>query len=121
MAAYKYKLVIDQGATFDDEIIWLVGSNKTTAVPVDLTGCIARAHIRSELESPDILLEMTTENGRIILNNPLGSIKFRVEAADTKLITWTAGVYDLEIQFPDGTVRRRLKGTVSVTREVTRE
>ena len=39
----------------------------------------------------------------------------------TAAIGWESGVYDLEIVFPDNTVVRRMAGTVSVTREVTRD
>lgn len=117
MAAFKLKLEIDQGATFDKTVTWKTGD---PATPVNLTGCIARSHFRSALESPDILMELTTANNRIQLGGTAGTIRLRIEATDTAAITWDSAVYDLEIEFPDGTVERKLKGTVTVSKEITR-
>ena len=121
MAAFKQKLIIDQGATFIFVAFWKLGDSDATATPVDLTGCKARMHIRPDIDSSEILLDLNTENGRITLGGLTGRISLRVEAADTAAIQWASGVYDLEIIFPDGTVTRKLKGTVAVSKEVTRE
>ena len=43
-----------------------------------------------------------------------------ITATATAAITWTTGVYDLEIVFPSGDVRRLVYGTVTVSPEVTR-
>lgn len=59
MPAQKVQLEIDQGATFDKTFTWKTGT-KAAAVPVDLTGCKARAQIRKELESDAVLLELRT-------------------------------------------------------------
>lgn len=120
MSAHKYKLEIDQGATFDKTITWKTGT-KANAVPVDLTGCKARSQFRESVESEVVLLELTTENQRILLGGPTGEIRILISATDTAAIGWTSGVYDLEIEFPDGTVVRRIAGSVVVSPEVTRD
>lgn len=120
MPAHKVKLEIDQGATFDKTFTWMAGANKANAVPVDLTGCKARAQFREELESEVVLLELTTENQRIELGGPNGEIRLLISATDTAALNWTAAVYDLEIEFPDGRVVRRMAGSVVVSPEVTR-
>lgn len=120
MASFKRKLTIYQGATFDDIVVWKMGDSPETAIPVDLTGCTARAHIRPDLDSSTVLMRLTTENGRIALGGATGSIRIRIEADDTAAIDWGGGIYDLEIRFPDGTVMRKMKGMVVVSREVTR-
>jgi hypothetical protein len=120
MSAHKVKLEIDQGATFNKKFTWMTGANKATAVPVDLTGCKARAQFREELESGVVLLELTTENQRIVLGALTGDIRLVISATDTAALDWTTAVYDLEIEFPDGTVVRRMAGTVVVSPEVTR-
>lgn len=117
MPAAKLKLSIDQGATFTKTVTWKTGK---PATPVDLTGCTARMQVRESVESEDVLLSLTTENGRIALGGLAGTVDLRVEATDTALIEWAAGVYDLEIQFTDGTVRRLFSGSVTVSPEVTR-
>lgn len=119
MPAHKVKLEIDQGATFDKTFTWLTGTPKS-AQPVDLTGCTARAQVREEIDSPDVLLELSTENDRIVLGGTSGEIRIVIDASTTAAIDWESGVYDLEVIFPDGTVVRRMAGGVSVSKEVTR-
>ncbi|MDD2711286.1 MAG: hypothetical protein PHU77_00060 [Simplicispira sp.] len=117
MPAHKVPLKIEQGATFDKTYTWKAGP---AAIPVDLTGCVARAHIRADLPDPAILLALTTETGRIELGGAAGTIRIYLHATDTAAIDWEAGVYDLEIEFPDGRVVRRMAGPVSVSPGVTR-
>lgn len=120
MPAHKVPLKIEQGATFDRTYTWKVGI-ADTAVPVDLTGCTARAQIRPEITSAVVLLDLTTENARITLGGAAGTIGIFLSAADTAALDWDSGVYDLEIEFPDGRVVRRMAGPVSVSPEVTRD
>lgn len=116
-APFKLKPVIYQGATFDDVLTW-----KSAGVPVDLTGCTARMQVREQIDSPSVLLSLTTENGGIVLGGTSGTVSIHMSAVDTAAITWTAGVFDLEIIFADGvTVRRLLSGSISVSPEVTRD
>lgn len=117
MPAAKLKLIIDQGATFTKTVTWKTGK---PAAPVDLTGCSARMQIREKLESTAVLLELSTTDGRITLGGAAGTVNLRVEAVVTAAITWRTGVYDLEIEFADGTVRRLFSGPVAVSPEVTR-
>lgn len=117
MAASSYKLSIEQGATFDFLCTFKAG---TPAVPVDLTGYTARMHVRSKVDSPTTLLELTTENGRIVLGGAAGTIRLVLPAAQTAALVWKVGYYDLELVSPTGNVRRLLKGLVTVSPEVTR-
>ena len=113
----KLKLTIYQGATFRKRLTWSAG---TPAVPVDLTGCTARMQVRPEVESSTVLLELTTANGGITLGGVAGTIELFVSDDASTLFTWTAGVWDLEIEFPGGDVRRLAQGSISVSPEVTR-
>lgn len=85
--------------------------------PVDLTGATARMQIRDQIGGQE-LLELTTDNGGLAITGP-GTITRTISAADTAAIAWASAVYDLEVQYPDGTVQRYLQGTVTVSREVT--
>lgn len=85
--------------------------------PVDLTGATARMQIRAQLGGA-VLLELTTENGALAITG-LGTITRTLSAAQTAALAWTEAVYDLEVQYPDGTVQRYLQGAVTVSREVT--
>jgi hypothetical protein len=117
---FKHPIKIIQGATLRDVTTWKTGATTATALPVDLTGCTARMQIRSKIDSADILVSLTTENGGISLGGALGTVTIVMTATATAALTWKSGVYDLEIVFGSGDVRRLLAGSVSVSPEVTR-
>ena len=119
-APFKDNLTIYQGASFDVLRTWKPG---TPAVPADLTGCTARMHIRTELDATTPLVTLTTENGGIELGGVAGTIRRLMTAAATAALDpsdFGPAVYDLEIIFADGTVRRLLSGTVNLSPEITR-
>lgn len=112
---------IIQGATFTQSLTWKTKPDEnTTATPVDLTGCTARMQVRAKVNASEVLLTLTTENGGIALGGTAGTIELLIDADDTAALTWAAGVYDLEIVYPGGQVRRLMYGSVSVSPEVTR-
>jgi hypothetical protein len=117
MPAARVKLAIDRGATFEFNARYDAGQ---PPAPVDLTGCTARMQVRQSVESPEVLLELSTENARITLGGPAGTITLAITATDTAAITWAGGVYDFELQFPGGRVKRLFYGTVTVSPDVTR-
>lgn len=85
--------------------------------PVDLTGAEVRMQIREQVGGA-VLLELTTENDGLAITGP-GTITRTLSATQTAALAWTEAVYDLEVQYPDGTVQRYLQGAVTVSREVT--
>lgn len=111
-------LTIYQGATFRSLCTWKAG---TPAVPVDLTGCTARMQIRPAAGSPTVLASLTTENGGISLGGSSGTVAIYISADETAGFSWSAGYYDLEVEFLSGDVRRLLSGKVKVSQEVTRD
>jgi hypothetical protein len=114
----KLKFTIYQGATFRKRLVWT--GPKPAQLPIDLTGCTARMQVRAETESPDVLLELTTENTGITIDGAAGAIGLYISAEDTSAITWGSGVWDIEIIHPNGEVTRLAQGSVSVSPEVTR-
>lgn len=113
----RYDITIYQGATFRLPLTWKSGD---PATPVNLTGCTARMQIRSIVTAPTPLLTLTTENGGIALGGAAGTVTVTVDAAATAGQAWKTGVYDLEIVFGSGEVRRLLEGAAQVLPEVTR-
>ena len=116
----SFDLEIYQGGTYTLPLIWQ-DSNKT---PIDITGRLARMQVRSSHADTTVLLELTTENDRIILGGIYGTIKLALTAAETEAITWTFGVYDLELYYDDsGTevVDKILYGNITIIPEVTRD
>lgn len=85
--------------------------------PVDLAGATARMQIRAGVGGA-LLLELNTENGGLAITGP-GTLTRTMSAATTAALAWTEAVYDLEVEYADGTVQRYLQGRVTVSREVT--
>lgn len=117
--AVTYNLTIEQGATWRPDPF--VMRDKQTQTPLDLTGCIARMHIRNRLSSPDIILALTTENGRITLGGTAGTIALYISDEDTALLDFSNAVYDIELEYPNGDVVRFMQGAVLLSKEVTRQ
>lgn len=116
MLAGRYNIVCDQGSTFQRviEIKDLDG----TVYP--LTGYTARMQIRREIDSTTSLLELSTENGRIVIYSGLGTIELKLSAAETTALT-RGGYYDLEIvKTATGEVQKVLRGEFRLEKEVTR-
>jgi tRNA A37 threonylcarbamoyltransferase TsaD len=110
-------ICIFQGATFNQTLFYETGEPST---PVNLAGFTAKMHIRSKPESKALILELSTGNGRIILNETTGSIRLFISDQDTaSLSVCDKAVYDLELY--DGAVTTRiLQGNVIISPEVTR-
>lgn len=75
---------------------------------------------RAKIENTSTLLSLTTENGGISLGGVAGTVTINLSPIETAALTWKSAVYDLEIVFGNGDVRRLLAGSVSVSPEVTR-
>ena len=86
--------------------------------PVDLTGFTARMSIKDKVGGTE-LLRLDTTNSRIVLNSTASTITLVISATDTAAITFTKGVYDLELQSLGGIVTALLYGKVSIEQEVT--
>lgn len=86
--------------------------------PVDLSGYTARMAIKDRVGGT-VLLSLSTANNRIVLDNTAKTIRLSIPATDTAAITWTKGVYDLEMVSAGGDVSRLMSGSVSVIKEVT--
>ncbi|HRP74573.1 MAG TPA: hypothetical protein PKZ27_03200 [Rhodocyclaceae bacterium] len=113
---------IYQGQTFRDQLLLIDAAGD----PVDLSAMTARMQVRADIESPDAIVELTTDNGGIALAAD-GLLTFNISAADTAALgagqydtqQW---VYDLELVTPAATpiVDRLLTGTVAFYPEITR-
>jgi hypothetical protein len=77
-------------------------------------------HARAKVTDALTLLDLTTANGGIVLGDATGPVEIKLTDEQTAAITWASAVYDLEIEFTNGEVRRLLQGAISVSPEVTR-
>jgi len=110
-------ICIFQGATLNQTLFYEQGE---PTAPVDLAGYTAKMQIRSKPESKAIILELSTSNGRLVLNEQVGSIRLFISAEDTaELSVCDKAVYDLELY--NGSVTTRiLQGNIIISPEVTR-
>ena len=88
--------------------------------PVNLAGYTARMQVRQTLTAATTLLELTTANSGIVLDTVNYVISLRLSAASTALLSFTSGVYSLEMVNGAGAVTQLLEGTVKLNKEVTR-
>jgi hypothetical protein len=117
MNVANYPITVHQGATYTLALTWRVDGN-----PVDLTDWSARMQLRRRHKDEAVWVSLTSDvGGGIVLGGPAGTISIRIEADETATLPAPqTGVYDLELEHTDGTVRRILEGLVRVTPEVTR-
>jgi hypothetical protein len=123
VTAGTHNIVIEQGSTFRLRLTLRLPAvvQGEPGELMDLSGHIARMHIRQKVASPEIILALTSENGGLTLGGAAGTIDLFISDEDTASLTIRSGVYDLEIEtVPDGDVTRIIQGQVQVSPEVTR-
>ena len=125
MPAGKYNLLIEQGATYQVELQY----KDSTGAVVDLTGYSGRLQIRPSIGASTTYLCLSSSldadgtglnfSGSYGINPPTsGTIGIYISAATSSLLTFSTGVYDLEIQ-SGSFVTRLLQGNVQLSKEVT--
>lgn len=123
MAAGVCNLLIQQGETFTRTIT--LTDNQTIPAPINLTGYVARAQMRTAANATDVVESFTCT-----IDAPTsGAIIISLSATETSAIP-TVGktaydklskyVWDMEIESASGVVTRILNGSVEVSPEVTR-
>lgn len=114
--AAEHDITIEQGATFQLNLVWRDASN----TPIDLTGYTARMQVKRRYADTTPLLNFTTENGAITLGGTNGTVQVVGLATVTDDVPAKVCVYDLELVSPTGFVKRLVQGTAVVTPEVTK-
>lgn len=126
MAAGVHDLHIEQGASFYNEVQWLVESkeNPNEFVPVDITAWEIRCQIRARANSPIIIKTVNVQkidavNGIFaIYLNPVETTNIPTVGAYWK--EYELFAYDIEAESGTG-VERLLNGKVFVSPNVTRD
>lgn len=116
MSAANYDFEIEQGATLVKPIVW----KDSAGTAINLTGYSAKMQIRKSAASDEVLLELSTTNGRITLGTTNGTITLIFSPATTSALTWSRGKYDLELTSGSGDVTRLLEGEITVSKEITK-
>jgi hypothetical protein len=90
-------------------------------LPYDLSGFSASMQIRRTIDSPTAQILLTSSNGRIEMQPGGAENALRLALTPQETSTLTSdGVYDLEIRDGSGNIQRILRGSVTLSLEVTR-
>jgi len=109
-------LLIYQGSTYDKRWTW-----KSDGTPVDLSSAQIKAQARPAPRAGLQYLDMTTENGQIVIHDAIGgTFGIYLTAEQTAALNFDKAVYDLEIHWATGLVQRLIHGEIVLSREVTR-
>lgn len=115
MSAGIYNDTLDQGATYQLVVVYKDASD----VPINLTGYSAYMQLRENYDSTTADLTLTTANGGILINGPIGEITITATATQTTTLVSDYYLYDLELVNGQSTTRL-LQGQITVNSEVTR-
>lgn len=88
--------------------------------PADLQGMTARMQIRAKIDSDVVILELSTANGGIVINNQQKTISINIQQEQTQLLNFAQAVYDLEVTSSGGITTQFIQGSISLVKEVTR-
>ena len=116
MLAAEHNIYCEQGATFQ-MVIDLLGSGERLFHVSESTS--ASMDVRRRLWDDTPVISLTTENGRISIDQSNGTISLEISASDTAALT-SGGVYDLKIVSVNGLVDRVLRGEFVLSKETTR-
>ncbi|MGA0610099.1 hypothetical protein [Caldimonas sp. KR1-144] len=117
---FRRATVVDEDTVEFNEVssanfkVYKSGGYLVFHAPLDLTGFTARLVVKSKVGG-EVLFEMTTENGRITINEGDRTITLDISAVETGALEWKAGVYDLDLIAPSGAITPLLAGAVTVT------
>ena len=119
----RYNLRVYQGSTFDEALEF----KNEDLTPRNLSGLSARMQVRESIESPVVIMELTTDNGMLEIVAPEadGVLQFNISAEDTADLDighdYAVWVYDLEFFVTlSGYVDRAVQGNFIIFPEVTR-
>lgn len=108
-------LDIDQGAHYS-RIFQLFDALELI---IDVTGCTAKMQFRRTAQSAHVLLEASTDNGKLVVGTTDGNVTLTLTATDTAALKNDCA-YDCKLTFTDGTEVRAFEGVAKVNPAVTR-
>lgn len=114
MSAGIYKMLCEQGATFQLVLTWRDGDGNA----VNMDGFTGKMQVRKSKTAEDAVLTLSTDDGSIVLNDQ-GEIALLASALQTAELKEGQYVYDIEIN-TGSTIVRLLEGAFVVNGEVTR-
>jgi hypothetical protein len=122
---YQYITIANtDSATFDkvnslDYKAYTTGGVMEYYVPNNLLAVTARMQIRDKVDSTTFLEELTTENGKIIVDNTTKTITLLLSDTTTAAYTFSSAVYSIEL-IVSGEVVPFIYGDITLVKEITR-
>ena len=110
----RFNISIYQGDTFSTAPAWKINNSY-----VNVTGYTAKMQVRQDVDSASTIVELSTDNGRIVTGTTDGKFTLTLTAAETTPLPPGNYVYDLEITSPGGVETTLLTGGFAVIAEVT--
>jgi hypothetical protein len=112
--AGSYNMKARQGSTFTETLTINIGN-----VPLNITGYSARMMVRAQPSSSTIILDLSSNNGKITITGVTGVITINITSSEMDTIPARSYRYDLELVNGD-VVIPLLEGAFIVTPQVTR-
>lgn len=114
MPAANYPITIEQGSTFEKTLIY----KDSQGAVINLSDV---AEVRGQVRPTASSSTFKDFTLTIDANPALGKIYWSMSATDTATLTApSTQYYDIELEYDDGSVKRLIQGTVTVSPEVTR-
>ncbi len=112
----SYKFTINQGSTWKLIVVW----KDSTGAIVDITGYLAKIQFRKTAQEELVLYEMSTTNGRIVLDGPNGKLTCTATKEETSGFKFTEALFDVFLTSPGGESTRLFKGSIIIDPSITR-
>lgn len=120
MQTANYNMSCKAGTTFRKIFTFKDASENL----INFEGYSARMQLRSSYDSSLVVLELTSDNGGIVIDAPSGTISLYISDDATSVLApefvKVNYVYDLELVAPNDDVISPIYGKFTVTPEVTR-
>lgn len=119
MTAAVKNFKLEQNATFNEAFQWVEEDEDGVQTPVSLVGWSAKAQVRQTPDDDVVLLELSSDDGTIILGDN-GVIQFNAPYQVTIPLDWGRAYYDLRMEHINGVAVRLLEGYITASKDVTR-
>jgi len=108
----RYNITVYQGTTFALSPVWKVDN-----LPVNLTGYSAKMQVRDI--SNNVIVELSTQNGKIVITPGIGQIALALTATQTAALAVGNYNYDLNLTDSASNVYKILEGAFILKASVT--
>lgn len=108
----RYNITVYQGTTFTLSPIWKIDN-----LPVNLTGYTAKMQVRDI--SGNLIVELSTSNGKIVITPALGQVAMTLTATQTAALAVGNYNYDLNLTDSASNVYKILEGAFILKASVT--